>query len=129
MVVGMESVELSQQKHYETDKNFQYPKFDYSVINEDDIALIRLKKPVEFIKPERYPYFSYDKNDENDLNVTVLGWGQTGKESPISSTLLKLDKKTMNDEDCEKFLPEQINVGPGQICTPTSTDSGMCYVS
>lgn len=75
MMIGVGSVKLSEQKLYEAEKIFPYPDYQPPEILHD-IALIKLKKPVELSPTVQLIDFPYTKYAD-EKNVTALGWGQT----------------------------------------------------
>ena len=84
MMIGVGSVKLSEQKLYEAEKIFPYPDYQPPEILHD-IALIKLKKPVELSPTVQLIDFPYTKYAD-EKNVTALGWGQTVSRSKKKKT-------------------------------------------
>lgn len=59
----------------------QHPNFKAST-KKNDIALVRVTKPIEFAKDVQPACLNIDLRDENPtLNLTVTGWGLISTES------------------------------------------------
>ena len=74
VVVGVGHVHLDNQTFYEVEKNFPHPGYQLPSTN-NDIALMKLKKPVPLSSEVEVIEFPYMKNADN-RNVTALGWGR-----------------------------------------------------
>lgn len=61
----------------------QHPNFKAST-KKNDIALIRVTKPIEFSKDVQPACLNVDLRDENpNMNLTVTGWGLISPESEL----------------------------------------------
>lgn len=91
----------------------------------NDIALMRLEKPVQF--SELVQSIEYTANVV-PVNVTVrlTGWGRTSANGPVPTMLQSLNVVTLSNEDCvaKSLYPEHVDVG--HLCTLTKTGEGAC---
>ncbi|EEB20304.1 chymotrypsin, putative [Pediculus humanus corporis] len=126
VVVGVGHVHLDNQTFYEVEKNFPHPDYQLPSTN-NDIALMKLKNPVPLSSEVEVIEFPYMKNADN-RNVTALGWGRLGANAPISTVLMHLKKKTLDNEECQRrFKPNGSKLHPGHICLGSTPNSGVCF--
>ncbi|VDL60601.1 unnamed protein product [Hymenolepis diminuta] len=135
------------QVDHEVEEIFTYPK-TFSAMGgnfdaKDDIALLKLKKPVQFNENVRPACLPNPGEEFEAGNIcAVAGWGQTSQESDISSTLRHINVPLLSSEDCEdrfllyslinpnfKVLPTFICAGKTEAMDACQFDSGgpmMC---
>ncbi|XP_055626740.1 chymotrypsin-1-like [Toxorhynchites rutilus septentrionalis] len=104
-----------------------HPYYDELNSFVNDVALIRLKKPLEFnnvIKPVTLPKKWYEVS-ENNLKVTLIGWGMNATGGSIPTTLQKVDYFITPNDGCNNIHDRHIF--PSQICAATpGGGKGQC---
>ncbi len=106
-------------KDYEIEKVINHEQYDKKKVY-NDIALIKLKKNVEFTKNVRPACLSYSEIDAG-TKLTVSGFGKTENKT-VSSRLLKVDLTVITEESCKKeygtkFKELRQGITKDQICT------------
>ncbi|KAM7534125.1 hypothetical protein Aperf_G00000114070 [Anoplocephala perfoliata] len=124
------------QVDHEVEEIFSYPHssaHDGKSGPVDDIALVKLKKPVEFnenVRPACLPYPG--EQFEAGTVCTVAGWGLTSTDSGISPTLRHIKVPLISHEECkESFaMPSLLNpdfqILPSFICAGDSDSMDAC---
>lgn len=84
----------------------------------DDIALLKLRKPLEFnerVQPVRLPkrFSEIDTTTPNHV-VTLIGWGRNASDGPVQTTLQEVDYYFVPNEECNRIHSSHIY--PTQIC-------------
>ncbi len=106
-------------KDYEIEKIISHEQYEKKKVYHD-IALIKLKKNVEFTKNVR-PACLYLSEIDVETKLTVSGFGKTENKT-VSSRLLKVDLTVITEESCkEKYGTSLKELRQGitkdQICT------------
>ncbi|KAL9700194.1 hypothetical protein quinque_003635 [Culex quinquefasciatus] len=86
----------------------------YSFVN--DIAVLKLKQPLAFgptIQPVKLPSPCFEVEDQDDLGVTLTGWG-LNNDGVVPSILQKVDYYVVPNEECDRIHTSKIY--PSQIC-------------
>lgn len=106
-----------------------HPHYDAGNSYINDIALIKLKKPLEFndkIQPVKLS-FKWSELNAMDSNVTLIGWGRLQSNGDLPTTLQKVDYFAVPNSQCNKFHSEHIY--PSQICAAIPEGGkGQCNV-
>ncbi|XP_053674317.1 chymotrypsin-1-like [Anopheles nili] len=95
-----------------------HPNYDSRNSHLNDIALLKLQRPLEFseyVQPVKLPESLFEVEDDlDDLGVTLIGWGllETGGSSP--STLQRVDYYVVPNEQCNEYHTSTIY--PSHIC-------------
>uniref|UniRef100_A0A182WIB9 Peptidase S1 domain-containing protein n=1 Tax=Anopheles minimus TaxID=112268 RepID=A0A182WIB9_9DIPT len=91
----------------------------------NDIALIRLEKPVQFSEFVQSIEYS-EKVVPANVTVRLTGWGNTGVNGPVPTMLQSLQVITLSNEDCKakSLYPEYVHIG--HLCTLTKAGQGAC---
>ncbi|XP_053686667.1 ovochymase-2-like [Sabethes cyaneus] len=93
-----------------------HPEYDPWNSSVNDIALLKLVKPLEFsesIQPVTLPK-PYFEVDEADLGVTLVGWGMIDI-GVFPDTLQKVDYYVVPNDECN-IAHESNTIYPSQIC-------------
>lgn len=83
----------------------------------DDIALLKLRKPLVFsdqVRPVRLPkrFFEIDTLASN--HVTLVGWGRNASDGPVQTILQQIDYYAVPNDECNSIHGNHIY--PSQIC-------------
>ncbi|XP_050073008.1 chymotrypsin-2-like [Anopheles maculipalpis] len=99
--------------------NYTSPEFN------NDIALMRLEKPVQFSELVQSIAYSAKVVPVN-ATVRLTGWGRTSANGPVPTLLQSLNVVTLSNEDCKakSLFPEHVDVG--HLYTMTKTGEGAC---
>ncbi|XP_053687081.1 chymotrypsin-1-like [Sabethes cyaneus] len=104
-----------------------HPYYDASNSYVNDVALIKLRKPLEFsdtVKPVTLPT-KYDELDGTDLDVTLIGWGRLESDGDLPTTLQKVDYSVVLNDECNQRHSNHIY--PSHICGATpGGGKGQC---
>ncbi|XP_043284225.1 chymotrypsin-1-like [Venturia canescens] len=91
----------------------------------DDIALIKLKSPLELGKKLNKVALP-EKDAVGGVDAIATGWGlESSSQRWATSKLMKITLKTLGHEQCQKHF-RNAKLMPHQICTFGGTGSGVC---
>lgn len=117
-------LEENVQEHY-ISSTIQHPKYN-PVTLENDLAILRLKTPIEFSEyVQSIPLDSSYINENED--VVVTGWGRLTFTGGKSVTLQQLNLTTISNTVCSNDIDGLERVTDGVLCTLTKRGEGMCY--
>ncbi|XP_058054720.1 chymotrypsin-1-like [Anopheles bellator] len=95
-----------------------HPGYNPSDSYVDDIALVKLRKPLEFserVQPVRVPGNRFYEVDPLETNpVTLIGWGRNASDGPVQTTLQQVDYFVVPNDQCNVIHSDHIY--PTQIC-------------
>uniref|UniRef100_A0A182IRP7 Uncharacterized protein n=1 Tax=Anopheles atroparvus TaxID=41427 RepID=A0A182IRP7_ANOAO len=95
-----------------------HPGYDSRTSHINDIALLKLERPLVFsesVAPVRLPADLFEVEDDlTDLGVTLIGWGLTVTGGVAPSTLQSVDYYVVPNEECNAIHSSTIY--PSQIC-------------
>ncbi|XP_077300215.1 CLIP domain-containing serine protease B4-like [Arctopsyche grandis] len=102
-----------------------HPMYNKPARKQNDIALIRLKTPIDFNTYNTRPICLPMSDKLRNLNVTgrkmlVAGWGAT-ENSTRSDELLKANILVVDNSRCSRRI-----ISEGQLCAGGDTDSDSC---
>uniref|UniRef100_A0A182YNJ6 Uncharacterized protein n=1 Tax=Anopheles stephensi TaxID=30069 RepID=A0A182YNJ6_ANOST len=99
--------------------NYTAPEFN------NDIALMRLEKPVHFSELVQSIEYSAEVVPVN-VTVRLTGWGRIDANGPVPMLLQSLNVVTLSNDDCKakSLYPEHVDVG--HLCTMSKTGEGAC---
>ncbi|XP_058465457.1 chymotrypsin-1-like [Malaya genurostris] len=100
---------------HEIELVISHPNYDSSDSYVNDIALIKLKDPLELgetIQTVLLPPACFEV-EEPDLGVTLIGWGYNN-DGIISTTLQRVEYYVVPNEECDSIHSKTIY--PSQIC-------------
>lgn len=107
-----------------------HPHYDASNSYVNDIALIKLKKSLEFnknVQPVKLAT-KWSELDATELDVTLIGWGRLETDGNLPTTLQKVDYFAVPNDQCNEFHSRHIY--PSQICAAIPEGGkGQCSVS
>ncbi|KFB51475.1 AGAP006539-PA-like protein [Anopheles sinensis] len=113
--------ELSQKADesvYRIEEVISHPEYDSRNSYINDIALLKLAKPLTFsdrVYPVRLPHHMFEvEDDPNDLQVTLVGWGLTSTGGALPTKLQRVDYYVVPNEECNAIHTSTIY--PSQIC-------------
>lgn len=113
---------------YEIDLVIIHPNYDPYNSYVNDIALIKLRRPLEFsetIYPVQLPLPCFEVPESNP-EVTLIGWGVTDA-GIIATTLQKVNYYAVPNEECDLIHSNTIH--PSQICAAyPGGGKGQCSV-
>ncbi|XP_052895654.1 chymotrypsin-1-like [Anopheles moucheti] len=99
-------------------KVISHPGYDSRTSHINDIALLKLERPLTFSKsvyPVRLPQpLSEVEDDLDDLGVTLIGWGLTATGGSTPTTLQRVDYYVVPNEECDAIHTSTIY--PSHIC-------------
>lgn len=106
---------------------FIHPEWDPSSIN-NDIALIRLPRPIRFNPLLQPVKFSQDCNtNQMDLDVIAIGNGaESLKSNKFSDVLQFAPLQTISLEECRQDFPELLHNRTNFVCAKSSSGSSVC---
>lgn len=115
-------------KRYKIEKVVIHEKYgtDDRILHAGDIALVRVKKPIEF--NERVQPIKYSAKEVPSESIcTAFGWGrlQLGGARPDNLQLLKV--KAISKEECQ--LKSNQYIDDSYLCTIGPAAKGLCNVS
>ncbi|XP_065091121.1 chymotrypsin-1-like [Ochlerotatus camptorhynchus] len=93
-----------------------HPYYDAANSYVNDVALIKLKRPLEFnesVQPVKLAS-KWSELDATDLDVTLIGWGLLETDGDLPTTLQKVDYFAVPNDQCNEFHSRHIY--PSQIC-------------
>ncbi|XP_049545479.1 chymotrypsin-1-like [Anopheles darlingi] len=99
-----------------------HPGYNPSDSYIDDIALLKLRKPLVFSEtvqpvriPNRFMEVDFGPNNANEnVVVTLIGWGRNATEGPVQTTLQEVDYYLVSNEKCNQIHSNHIY--PMQMC-------------
>uniref|UniRef100_A0A182NIV2 Peptidase S1 domain-containing protein n=1 Tax=Anopheles dirus TaxID=7168 RepID=A0A182NIV2_9DIPT len=95
-----------------------HPGYDSRNSHLNDIALLKLARPLEFgvsVYPVRLPQPLFEVEDDlDDLGVTLIGWGLTATGGSAPTTLQRVDYYVVPNEECDSLHTSTIY--PSHIC-------------
>lgn len=86
-----------------------HPLYDVDSDRHDhDVALLRLARPPSFATATTMMTLNTEGFElPTGTNVTVVGWGKTSEESPVSDVLREADVEIYDDDWCSRFYGPQ----------------------
>ncbi|KAK6640424.1 hypothetical protein RUM44_012118 [Polyplax serrata] len=124
--VGVGSNAIENQTIHELEEAFIYPSYT-PLTTIDDIALLKLKKPVTFsdsVQPILFPF----PNRTDNLPVIAMGWGRTAADGPASEILLELKRNVLSNDECSNRLAVGgSKIKSNHICLGTNEGDGVCF--
>ncbi|XP_055532467.1 chymotrypsin-1-like [Wyeomyia smithii] len=93
-----------------------HPHYDAANSYIDDVALIKLQKPLVFsdtVQPVILPT-KYEEMAEPDLDVTLIGWGRLETDGELPTTLQKVDYAVVLNRECNQL--HRSHIFPSHIC-------------
>uniref|UniRef100_A0A182SZ29 Peptidase S1 domain-containing protein n=1 Tax=Anopheles maculatus TaxID=74869 RepID=A0A182SZ29_9DIPT len=94
-----------------------HPNYNPSDSYIDDIALLKLSKPLVFseqVQPVRLPKRFFEIDTLQSELVTLVGWGRNASDGPVQTTLQQIDYYAVPNEQCNQIHGNHIY--PSQIC-------------
>ncbi|XP_058123546.1 trypsin-1-like [Anopheles ziemanni] len=103
---------------YSIEQVIRHPGYDSSNSFINDIALLKLARPLTFsdrVYPVRLPKDMFEvENDLNDLEVTLIGWGVNATGGVAPTTLQRVEYYVVPNDECQAIHSSTIH--PSQIC-------------
>ncbi|XP_050079110.1 trypsin-like [Anopheles maculipalpis] len=103
---------------YAIEQVISHPQYDSRNSFLNDIALLKLQRPLEFsdsVYPVRLPEPLFEVEDNlDDLGVTLIGWGLTATGGSAPTTLQRVDYYVVPNEECDAIHTSTIY--PSHIC-------------
>jgi len=96
------------------DEKFEHPDYDERADN--DIALLRLSRPVGCAGSITMPLLDDGSYSGADTTATVAGWGVTSKGGSVPDVLLSVDLKLLTNAKCGKSYGYEGRLTDSMIC-------------
>ncbi|KFB51476.1 hypothetical protein ZHAS_00019531 [Anopheles sinensis] len=103
---------------YSIEQVIRHPGYDSGNSFINDIALLKLARPLTFsdrVYPVQLPQDMFEVEDNlNDLEVTLIGWGVNATGGVAPTTLQHVEYYVVPNEECDAIHSSKIY--PSQIC-------------
>ncbi|XP_058123545.1 chymotrypsin-1-like [Anopheles ziemanni] len=103
---------------YSIEQSIPHPEYDSRNSYINDIALLKLARPLTFsdrVYPVQLPKDMFEVEDDlNNLEVTLIGWGLYATGGVAPTTLQRVDYYVVPNEVCDAIHSSTIY--PSQIC-------------
>ncbi|GJQ80510.1 hypothetical protein Trydic_g12401 [Trypoxylus dichotomus] len=100
-----------------------HPHFNNTGYKSNDIAMIQLRSALKY-SATIAPVALDTGLSQSVINVTLIGWGYSKAEGPLSTKLRELSTKTQPHIACTIYWPGEFN--DDQICTEFPFGRGFC---
>ncbi|XP_020298514.1 chymotrypsin-2-like [Pseudomyrmex gracilis] len=108
---------------YQVKKYIKHPNYN-SLLNIDDIGLIRVAKSIKFNDDTSTIALPTVDNNYDNYSLKVTGWGRLWTDGPRPNRLQQVTVKGYSQKKCNKFYKN--NIIESHICTFTREGKGMC---
>ena len=106
------------------------------IVQENDIAILTLEKPVSRVRPVKLEAADPRKNHIGQTGL-VIGWGRTRQvlypnlsSGPASNHLRQVNVTIIRAQDCKIFYYDEYDIveNGGRMCAVTLQGKGICQV-
>ncbi|XP_011693194.1 PREDICTED: chymotrypsin-1-like [Wasmannia auropunctata] len=127
ILTGTTNLDEGGQSH-EVEKMWYHEKYNTNVTGRtnDDIGLIKLKKPLKYdstCQPINLPKHPAKENEK----VTIAAWGRKGKDEEVHNHLGKMEANVMLPKECQSHYSDNSEkISKNEICTLIGAGTGLC---
>lgn len=111
-------------KRYGVEQFFVHSRFNKPPFH-NDIALVKLKTPLEFREFVQAVEYSERQLPVN-ATVRATGWGKVSTSGSVPRMLQTINLRYVPYEECKRLLEDNPAVDLGHICTLTKEGEGVC---